>query len=74
MRQTRNKSGAQRGETAEAREARIAATYEQALLCIQRGERGEAVVRHVLRPCSRPLPAHFFRRASRQGSMPWTQF
>ena len=35
----------QRGETAEAREARIAATYEQALLCIQRGERGKAVVR-----------------------------
>ena len=30
----------------EAREARIAATYEQALLCIQQGEQREAVVRH----------------------------
>jgi hypothetical protein len=35
----------QSGETVEAREARIAATYEQALLCIQDGEQRKAVVR-----------------------------
>ena len=44
----RNECTSQRGETAEAREARIAATYEQALLSIQRGERDQAVVRAVL--------------------------
>ena len=37
--------GLQSGETVEAREARIAATYERALLCIQDSEQGEAVVR-----------------------------
>lgn len=35
----------QAGETAEAREARIAGTYEQALRLIQSGDKAQAAVR-----------------------------